>query len=141
MLIEPAELRLATPTPDRPQILIVDDEESIAEPLRLRLDKLGFRTIVARNGRQALDLARLARPHCITLDLCLPDVDGLELCQRLVDDEQTREIPVIIVSGREQDDIVRGARAAGCQYYVRKPYDPNVLLTLIRQAIDETLEL
>lgn len=137
MLIEPAELELATPTPVRPQVLIVDDEESIAEPLRLRLEKLGFGTIVARNGQQALDLARLVRPHCITLDLCLPDVDGLDLCQKLVDDEQTGEIPVIIVSGREQDDILRRARAAGCQYFVRKPYDPNVLLTLIRQAIDD----
>ncbi len=140
MLLEPAEQELATPTPVRPQVLIVDDEESIAEPLRLRLDKLGFGTIVARSGQQALDLARLARPHCITLDLCLPDVDGLELCQRLVDDEQTGEIPVIIVSGREQDDILKRSRAAGCQYYVRKPYDPNVLLTLIRQAIDEANE-
>jgi CheY-like chemotaxis protein len=70
----------------------------------------------------------------------LPDVDGLELCQQLVDDAQTGEIPVIIVSGREQDDVVRRSRAAGCQYYVRKPYDPNVLLTLIRQAIDEASE-
>jgi two-component system cell cycle response regulator DivK len=140
MLIEPAELELATPTPDRPQVLIVDDEETIAEPLRLRLDKLGFGTIVARSGRQALDLARLARPHCITLDLCLPDVDGLELCQQLVDDQQTGEIPVIIVSGRDQADLLRQARAAGCQFYVRKPYDPNVLLTLIRQAIDDVQE-
>jgi CheY-like chemotaxis protein len=140
MLVEPAELELATPAPERPQVLIVDDEESIAEPLRLRLEKLGFGTIVARSGRQALDLARLARPHCITLDLCLPDVDGLELCQQLVDDAQTGEIPVIIVSGREQDDVLRRSRAAGCQYYVRKPYDPNVLLTLIRQAIDEASE-
>src|SRR5690606_19502184 len=111
--------------------------ECIAEPLRLRLDGQGFNTLVAHSGRQALELAKLKRPDCITLDLGLPDVDGFELCQQLVDDEITSEIPVIIVSGRDTQDIIRRARAAGCHFFVRKPYDPNALLALIRRAIEE----
>jgi DNA-binding response OmpR family regulator len=138
MLVEPLEMACAEPIAARSQVLVVDDEDSIAEPLRLRLEQQGFRTIVARTGAQALELARRQRPHCITLDLGLPDVNGLELCQQLVDDEATSDIPVIIVSGQEGPDMVRQARAAGCYYYVRKPFDPNVLLTLIRQAIEES---
>jgi len=131
------ELESAEPALTRHNVLIIDDDEAIAEPLRLRLERQGFGTLVANSGRQALELARSRRPDCITLDLGLPDVDGLALCQQLVDDETTSEIPVIIVSGQDGPDIVRQSRAAGCHYYVRKPYDPNVLLTLICQAIEE----
>jgi len=138
MLVQPLELEYSAPTPARHHVLIVDDEESIAEPLRLRLERQGFSAIVAKSGSQALEFARRERPHCITLDLGLPDIDGFELCQKLVDDEATCEIPVIIVSGLERPDVIRRSRAAGCHFYVRKPYDPNALLTLIRQAIEES---
>jgi CheY-like chemotaxis protein len=78
------------------------------------------------------------RPSLIVLDLRLPDTDGFSVCSQLVDDPATSEIPVIILSGMERPDIIRQSRAAGCQYFVRKPYDPNALLILIRQAIDES---
>ena len=138
MLVQPLELESTAPLQARHHVLIVDDDESIAEPLRLRLERQGFGAIVAKSGSQALEFARRERLHCITLDLGLPDVDGFELCQQLVDDEATSEIPVIIVSGLERPDVIRRARAAGCHFYVRKPYDPNALLALIRQAIEES---
>ena len=137
MLVQPLELESAYEVPARYQILIVDDDETISEPLRLRLERQGFGARVANTGKRALEIARRERPACITLDLGLPDVDGFELCQKLVDDEATSDIPVIIVSGMERPDIIRRSRAAGCHYYVRKPYDPNALLTLVRQAIEE----
>jgi DNA-binding response OmpR family regulator len=117
--------------------LIVDDDEAATDILSHRLNRQGFETITAENGRMGLTLARTEKPSVILLDLRLPDVDGFELCQELVDDAETCEIPVIIVSGLERPDVIRRSRAAGCHYYVRKPYDPNALLTLIRQAIDE----
>ena len=70
------------------------------------------------------------------LDVKLPDADGLDLCEQLVDDQTTSEIPVIIVSGCDERDIIRPC-AAGCHYFVRKPYDPNALLALIEWALDE----
>jgi twitching motility two-component system response regulator PilH len=118
-------------------ILIVEDDEALADVLSLRLSRQGFETTVAESGQLGLALARAEKPSVILLDLRLPDMDGFELCQELVDDEQTCEIPVIILSGLEQPDIIRRSRAAGCYYYVRKPYDPNALLALIQQAIDE----
>ncbi len=71
------------------------------------------------------------------LDLRLPDADGFEVCQQLADSPETCAIPVIILSGLEEPDILRRCRAAGCQFFLRKPYDPNALLTLIRQSIDD----
>jgi CheY-like chemotaxis protein len=121
--------------PDR--VLIVDDDDIMADVLSVRLGQQGFKTTVAENGEQALAMARADRPSVILLDLRLPDIDGLEVCRELSDDEETSDIPVIIVSGLEHPDVIRRSRAAGCLYYLRKPYDPNALLTLIQQAIDE----
>ena len=117
-------------------ILIVEDDEALADVLSLRLSRQGFDTTVADSGQLGLALARAEKPNVILLDLRLPDMDGFELCQELVDDDETCEIPVIIFSGLEQPDILRRSRAAGCCYYVRKPYDPNALLALIEHAID-----
>jgi CheY-like chemotaxis protein len=121
----------------RRSILIVEDDESLAEVLSIRLGQQGFATTTADCGKLALELAHSGHPNLILLDLRLPDMDGLTICQHLVDDPETAEIPVIIVSGMEKPDIVRQSRAAGCQYFVRKPYDPNALLVLIEQALNE----
>jgi DNA-binding response OmpR family regulator len=138
MYSQPVEqMSTASPTATRQSILIVDDDDAIADVLSIRLSKQGFETIIADSGQLGLALARGEKPCVILLDLRLPDMDGFELCRELVDDEATSEIPVIILSGLDQPDIIRRSRAAGCCYYVRKPYDPNALLALIRQAIDE----
>jgi DNA-binding response OmpR family regulator len=121
----------------RHSVLIVDDDEATSELLSIRLKQQGFGTLLAERGSAGLELARSERPDCILLDLRLPDIDGFALCEQLVDDDATSQIPVIIVSGLDRPDIIRRSRAAGCHYYVRKPYDPNALLTLIHQAIDE----
>jgi DNA-binding response OmpR family regulator len=138
MYVQPLEQPLtASQSTTRRSILIVDDDEAMADVLSARLSKQGFETIIADSGQLGLALARGETPSVVLLDLRLPDMDGFELCRELVDDEATCEIPVIILSGLEQPDIIRRSRAAGCCYYVRKPYDPNALLALIHQAIDE----
>lgn len=116
-------------------ILIVDDDADQAEVLSCRLHSQGYQTLTADCGEQALDLVRAERPHLVLLDLLLPDADGFEVCRELSDDQSTTSIPVIIVSGEERPDVLRQARAAGSQYYVRKPYDPNALLILIESAL------
>ena len=140
MLSQPLEQETVREGVSRRSILIVEDDPQLAEVLSVRLASQGFNTTRADNGHTALTMARTDRPSLILLDLGLPDVDGLELCEHLVDDPQTSDIPVIIVSGQEHKSIVRRARAAGCQYFVHKPYDPNALLVLIQQAIDDSLD-
>ncbi len=138
MFSEPMEQPLAVaeaPPPDK--ILIVDDDESIVEVLSLRLSALGFKPLAAHSGADGIQKAREDQPSLILLDLRLPDTDGLSVCQELVDSSDTWDIPVIIVSGRDDPDIVRQCRAAGCRFFVHKPYDPNALLILIHQALGE----
>ena len=128
---------VAVAAPPR-SVLIIEDDELTAEVLSIRLGRQGFTTLTARSGRQGVELASSRHPDLVLLDLGLPDSSGFNVCQKLVDDPATSDIPIIILSGMQRPDIIRRARSVGCCYYVRKPYDPNALLVLIDQAIAET---
>ena len=121
----------------RQSILVVDDDAGQVNALTYRLNKQGYRTFAAESGRYGVQVALDQHPNLILLDLRLPDTDGFEVCRQLNDHPETCFIPVIILSGMERPDIIRRSRAAGSQYFVRKPYDPNALLILIEQAIAE----
>jgi CheY-like chemotaxis protein len=124
--------------PTRPQrILIIDDDDAMVDVLSQRLHRQGYEILVATSGDEGLATARRQIPHLVLLDLRLPDADGFSVCQELADSAETCSIPVIILSGMERPDIIRRSRAAGCQYFVRKPYDPNALLILMQHAIGE----
>jgi CheY-like chemotaxis protein len=129
--------RLAERTDRRETILIIDDDEAMVDVLSRRLRQQGFATVTAETGAAGLAVARLKYPALILLGLRLPDIDGFRVCERLNDSPDTCDIPVIILSGMEGPDMVRRCRAAGAYFFVRKPYDPNALLVLIRQAIRE----
>ena len=135
LLPDPCALEAALPK--QQNILIVDDDAPLVEALSLRLRQQGFGVLTADSGSEALVVARENQPCLILLDLRLPDTNGWLVCTKLADDQPTCHIPVIILSGMERPDIIRRSRAAGCQYFVRKPYDPNALLILIQHAIAE----
>lgn len=123
--------------PQSQSVLIIDDDESLSEVLSHRLERQGFRTVAAFSGRAGLAHAKAAPPAAIILDLGLPDDDGLNVCQQLSDSPETCGVPILILSGREERDLVRRCRSAGCHYFLRKPCDPSVLLVLVRQAIED----
>lgn len=136
LLEQPRPRMLHRPRPQT--ILLIDDDEVMVDVLDQRLRRQGYETLVARGGDEGLALARRHLPTLIVLDLRLPDADGFQVCQELADASATCAIPVIILSGMERPDIIRRSRAAGCQYFVHKPYDPNALLILVQHAIGES---
>ena len=138
-LPQPAAESVVLDPPRR--ILVVDDDEEQLAALSYRLQKLGYEPALATSGRQAIESAISTVPDLVLLDLCLPDANGFDVCERLGNSATTCGVPVIILSGMETDDIVRRARSAGCAYYLRKPYDPNVLLTLIQNALESAQDL
>jgi CheY-like chemotaxis protein len=136
-LLERPQAR-AIPHARRRRILIVDDDDAMVDLLGQRLGRQGFEVLVAASGEEGLAIARHRHPDLVVLDLRLPDADGFSICQELADSIETGSIPVIILSGMERPDIIRRSRAAGCQYFVRKPYDPNALLILVEHAIGDS---
>lgn len=119
------------------KILVIDDDKDQVEVLRYRLSQQGFEVIPAFTASEGFELLKSKKPHLVLLDIELPDATGFELCERISDDPETYQIPVIFLSGVEQDGVVRRARSAGCSFYMRKPYDPNALLVLIKQTLND----
>ena len=137
MIYEPQEAVAPEALEEDPQgvILIVDDDVDLAFVLGQRLERIGFAVATEHGGQAALERAAAEPPNLVLLDLRLPDMDGLDVCRELVDRPETCGVPVIILSGTDNTQVVRECRAAGGEFFVRKPYDPNVLLTLIERVI------
>ncbi|MFO0956755.1 MAG: response regulator [Isosphaeraceae bacterium] len=117
------------------KILIIEDERALAEVLALNLQREGFETVIAQDGRDGLRQAQLKRPDLIVLDLMLPGMPGLEVCRELRSGSQTRDIPIIMVTAKtdETDEIV--GLAVGADDYVTKPYRMKAVIQRIKKEI------
>ena len=117
------------------RILIVDDESDIRELIRYNLQKEGFQVKTVPSGEEALSAAKAYQPDAIVLDLMLPGIDGLQVCRQLKRDEQTRTVPVVMLTAKtEESDIVTGLEA-GADDYVTKPFSPRVLTARVRAVM------
>lgn len=117
---------------DKQRILIVDDDENIAELISLYLIKECFATEIAYSGRQALELTKSFNPNLILLDIMLPDIDGYEVCQEI---RKTRNTPIIMLSAKgEVFDKVLGLKL-GADDYIIKPFDSNELVARVKAVL------
>jgi DNA-binding response OmpR family regulator len=117
------------------QILIVEDDRSLAEVLEYNLRQDGYQTLVANDGQDGLQQAKLRSPDLVVLDLMLPLVDGLEICRRLRADPVTRDILVLMLTAKtEETDEVVGF-SVGTDDYVAKPFSVKVLLERVRALL------
>ncbi|HBV98971.1 MAG: transcriptional regulator [Peptococcaceae bacterium BICA1-7] len=126
------------------RILVVDDELNILELIRYNLEKDGFIVLTASDGNTALEMAKREKPDLILLDVMLPGVDGLSACRLLRQNEDTRKIPIIMISARgEELDKVLGLEI-GADDYVTKPFSNRELLARIkarlRHRLDDAIE-
>mgnify|MGYP002640623372 FL=1 len=122
----------------QPSILIVEDEAALVEMLTYNLQKAGFHTAIARDGDEAMLAVEEARPDLVLLDWMLPYVSGIEICRRLRRNAETRDLPIILLTARgEEDDRVRGLEA-GADDYVVKPFSPSELIARVRAVMRRT---
>lgn len=121
-------------------VLVVDDETDILELIRYNLQKEGYRVTTVKTGEEGLQLIRELKPDVVVLDLMLPGLDGLSVCNRLKREESTRSIPVIMLTAKAEDtDIVTGLEL-GADDYVTKPFSPKVLTARLRAVLRRTGE-
>ncbi len=116
-------------------IALIEDDAAIRRVLELALKSAGYAVIAAEAGDEGLDLVRRAHPALVLLDIMLPGMDGLSVCRNILADRETRDIPVILLTAKgEENDIVQGLDAGACDY-VTKPFSKSVLLARIRAAL------
>ncbi|MCB4823894.1 phosphate regulon transcriptional regulator PhoB [Roseicella aerolata] len=119
----------------RPTILVVEDEIPLLTLLRYNLEKQGFRVEEAADGEEALVRVAEAKPDLVLLDWMLPQLSGLEVCRQLRRRPATRDLPIIMVTARtEQQDTVR-ALDTGADDYISKPFAMDGLLARIRALL------
>jgi len=119
------------------RILIVDDEQDVADLLQYNIDKAGYKTIVARNGLEALETARLRSPELVLLDIMLPELDGWEVCRALRNSVQGKALPVIMLSALTDEETRVKGLAEGANDYITKPFSLKELLLKIRKCLDQ----
>lgn len=121
--------------PDKPLILIADDEEDVRDLVGLNLRRAGFRTEEAADGIEAVVKAGLTRPQAIVLDVMMPGRDGLRVCQELRESEDTRHIPILMLTARGQTQDRIAGFEKGADDYVGKPFSPKELVLRVQALL------
>jgi putative two-component system response regulator len=121
-------------------ILIVENNPGQAHQLRTLLQDHGHRVALAADGKQGLAKARELRPDLVISELVLPGMDGYTMCQALKQDEELKEIPLLLLTGSTEPlDLVR-ALQAGANYCITEPYDPDLLLARVEVALQDSAQ-
>ncbi|MBU0503528.1 MAG: response regulator [Candidatus Omnitrophota bacterium] len=119
------------------KILVVDDEQDIVSMLKMRLEASGYEILTASDGNAAYNTAKAENPDLIILDLMLPGMDGYQVCRLLKFDQKYKQIPIIMLTAKgQQEDKDWGAKA-GADFYMTKPFEAKELLNKIKEFIKE----
>lgn len=115
-------------------ILVVDDEAHIRELLKQELEEAGYRVITAKDGMEAIEAAKLAKPDLITLDVMMPEINGFDVAATLKNDPFTMYIPIIIISAKDKE---AGCHLLGIEKYLTKPIKADILLKEVESIINQ----
>ncbi|HEV2861799.1 MAG TPA: response regulator [Pyrinomonadaceae bacterium] len=134
MTEEPTEDVLETR--DTPQtVLVVDDMSDNLILISLSLQDMGYRVVTASNGADALNVAKLARPDLILMDIAMPHQDGLAATRRIREESELQDVPVVALTAFDTDGFRQAAFDAGFNGYLTKPIDFERLKKLMRMLL------
>lgn len=117
------------------KILIVDDEELIVKVLSLRLENEGYKVFTAFDGNEGLEIAFKEKPDLAIIDIGLPKIDGNTICEILKNDKRTKDIKIIVLTGKKLVGDMEKAFESGADAYIAKPYEYSLLLAKIKRLI------
>ncbi len=117
----------------RNKILIIDDEPEIIDMLTVVLKARSYSVMSALDGQRGIEKVKKDRPDLILLDILMPGTDGYSVCTKLKSDKETKNIPVIILSGMDERDAIIKCHNLGADDYIVKPFNLTTLLTKIKK--------
>ena len=121
------------------KILVVDDEIYIVHILDFSLGMEGYEVITALDGEQAIEQARKEKPDLIVLDIMMPKLDGYETCKALKSNDETKDIPVILLSAKGRNVDQKMGFDVGADDYITKPFSPRKLVERINQLLGQAI--
>ena len=113
-------------------ILIIEDNQDVLSYLTILLED-NYKVLTARNGMEGITKAKNHKPNLIISDLKMPIKNGYEVCQALKSNSQTSHIPIILLSGRDEEDALRGGLSKGADAYLSKPFKSEQLMAHLRK--------
>jgi two-component system response regulator VicR len=122
---------------DAKKILLVDDEKELAEMVGSFLAEKGYQVDLAFDGEEGFNKAKSEKPDLIILDVKLPKKDGYEVCEDLRDLEETKHIPIMMLTARNSTAEENIGFAAGADDYLKKPYDLDILLHKVKELLNK----
>ena len=126
---------------DPKNILVVEDDLDIRELISFNLANEGHQVFEANDGEVGIDKARNNNPDLILLDLMLPGIQGLDVCRIIKSDQETKEIPIIMVTALgQEEDIVKGLET-GADDYITKPFSIKVLIARVNAVLKRSIEV
>ncbi len=121
------------------RLLVVEDDKLLLEFLRHCLETEGYKTVLADNGQKAMGWVRESRFDLAILDLVLPDMNGLEICEAIKGDPRSRSTPVIILTGNSANDIrIKSSLEKDADLFLTKPIDPGDLRKAVKRVLEES---
>jgi DNA-binding response OmpR family regulator len=122
---------------ERKKILLVDDSSTVLLMERMILSKNEYDVVTARDGQEGVEKALTEKPDLILMDVVMPRMDGFEACRRLREQDDTKAIPVIMVTTRGELASVETGYASGCNDYVTKPINGLELLAKVKSCLGQ----
>jgi len=122
-------------TNTRPVVVVADDDEDILLLVRATLTGGGYAVEVVRDGRSALELVRERAPAAAVLDIAMPELSGLDVLRQVRSDPATADLPIVLLSARAQENDVARGYELGASKYIRKPFSPRELVTVIDELV------
>jgi CheY-like chemotaxis protein len=118
------------------KILVAEDEADIRELVAFSLENIGgFQVVKARNGAEAVQVARTEIPDLILMDVRMPRMTGVEACAKLKTIPETKDIPIVFLSAMGQEQEIQQGMDVGATEYVLKPFAPDVLMAKVREIL------
>ena len=117
------------------KILVIDDDKALLKMIRASLIPYGLDVVTADTGEKGLELAKKKKPDLIILDVILPGLKGRQVCARLKEDPETKNIPVMFLTAKDSPDDVKAEMDAGALMHLTKPLNPQQILSEIKKVL------
>ena len=117
------------------KILVVDDDPYILMSLEFLMQKNGYSVMVARNGREAMELVEQSHPDLVILDIMMPDVDGYAICRQIKTNEKLKDIIVVFLSAKTREADINKGLELGAAMYISKPFSTRELMKQINSLV------